>query len=255
LAEIKIPLPPLAEQRRIAGILDKADALRAKRRAALAQLDTLAQSIFLDMFGDPAMNPKAWPPVPLGDLMIEVYRYPTYYEIAYEDDGIPEIRGELLNEDGTIVRERSLLRYISRATSARFPRTVVAEGDLVMTVRGTVGKVGLVPKSLTGANITANLMRLAPDRRRLDPTFAWHCMQTEWFRAQLANACSSTTIATIKAPDLKRITVPLPPVVMQAEFRDWFGRTAALKPRICVSLDQLDALFASLQYRAFRGDL
>ena len=57
----KLPLPPLPEQRRIAEILDKADALRAKRRAALAQLDTLTQSIFLDMFGDPATNPKGWP--------------------------------------------------------------------------------------------------------------------------------------------------------------------------------------------------
>ena len=67
LASSKIPLPPLPEQRRIAEILDKADALRAKRRAALAQLDTLTQSIFLDMFGDPATNPKGWPQVPIGD--------------------------------------------------------------------------------------------------------------------------------------------------------------------------------------------
>ena len=55
--ELQIPLPPLAEQKRIAGILDAADALRAKRREALAQLDTLIQSTFLDMFGDPVTNP------------------------------------------------------------------------------------------------------------------------------------------------------------------------------------------------------
>ena len=60
LADFQIPLPPLPEQRRIADILDRADALRAKRRAALAQLDTLTQSIFLEMFGDPAANPKKW---------------------------------------------------------------------------------------------------------------------------------------------------------------------------------------------------
>ena len=53
LADLEIPLPDLAEQRRIAAILDKADELRAKRRAALAQLDTLTQAVFLDMFGDP----------------------------------------------------------------------------------------------------------------------------------------------------------------------------------------------------------
>ena len=62
------PLPSLLEQRRIAEILDKADALRAKRRAALAQLDILTQSIFLDMFGDPATNPKGWPVVTIADI-------------------------------------------------------------------------------------------------------------------------------------------------------------------------------------------
>ena len=68
-AALQIPLPPLAEQKRIAEILDKADALRAKRRAALAQLDTLTQSIFLDMFGDPATNPNEMCKLPLGDVI------------------------------------------------------------------------------------------------------------------------------------------------------------------------------------------
>ena len=58
-----MPLPPLAEQRRIAEVLDRAEALRAKRRAALAQLDSLTQSLFLDLFGDPATNPKGWPTI------------------------------------------------------------------------------------------------------------------------------------------------------------------------------------------------
>ena len=66
LKETQIPLPPLAEQKRIAGILDAADALRAKRREALAQLDTLLQSTFLDMFGDPATNPMRWDTSALG---------------------------------------------------------------------------------------------------------------------------------------------------------------------------------------------
>ena len=61
ILDIRIPLPPLAEQRRIAEVLDRAEALRAKRRAALAQLDSLTQSLFLDLFGDPATNPKGWP--------------------------------------------------------------------------------------------------------------------------------------------------------------------------------------------------
>ena len=68
LKQLRIPLPPLAEQRRIAEVLDRAEALRAKRRAALAQLDSLTQSLFLDLFGDPATNPKGWPSKTLDDF-------------------------------------------------------------------------------------------------------------------------------------------------------------------------------------------
>ncbi len=68
IALLKIPLPPLSKQRRIADILDKADALRSKRRTAITQLDELAQSIFIDMFGDPVTNPKGWPLKKLCDI-------------------------------------------------------------------------------------------------------------------------------------------------------------------------------------------
>ncbi len=69
---LPIPLPPLPEQRRIAAILDHADGLRAKRRAALAQLDALAQAIFIEMFGDPATNPKGWEVVPFCELLAKI---------------------------------------------------------------------------------------------------------------------------------------------------------------------------------------
>ena len=254
-AQVVVPVPPLPEQQRIAAILDKADALRAKRRAALGQLDTLTQSIFLDMFGDPATNSKGWPVERLGNLMTEVHRYPTYYDITYVEEGVPEIRGELLNGDGTIVTEPTALRYISRETSKRFARTVLAEGDLVMSVRGTVGKVAVIPAELAGANMTANLLRLAPDRDRAHPTYVWHFMQTAWFRAQLANACSNTTIQTIKAPDLKRIGVMRPPMDYQRGFDRIIKSIRGQKTVATAGMAELESLFVSIQHRAFRGEL
>ena len=70
LAPVKGKFPPLPEQRRIAAILDQADALRAKRREALAEIDQLTQSIFIEMFGDPMSNPKGWPINSLGDVLL-----------------------------------------------------------------------------------------------------------------------------------------------------------------------------------------
>ena len=99
---LPVPLPPLAEQKRIARILDAADALRAKRREALAQLDTLLQSTFLDMFGDPTTNPMGWKTSALRQVTDEIYRYPTYFGIVYENDGVPEIRGELIGKHGRL---------------------------------------------------------------------------------------------------------------------------------------------------------
>jgi type I restriction enzyme S subunit len=253
--ESRIPLPPLPEQRRIAEVLDRAEAVRAKRRAALAQLDSLTQALFIDLFGDPATNPKRWTMKQLGDVAIEVYRYPTYYDITYEDDGVPEIRGELLNADGSIATDRTRLRFISEKTSADFPKTLLATGDLVMSVRGTVGKIGLVPPELAGGQITANLVRIALDQAILDPVFAWHFTQTAFFKQQITNACSSTTILTIKAPDLKRLQVTLPPLPMQREFTRRVTAVEALKTSHRASLTELDTLFASLQHRAFRGEL
>ena len=88
VARLKIPLPPLDIQMRIAGILDAADALRVKRREALAELDTLLQSTFLDMFGDPVTNPKGWEVKPLSQLLGEKSRNGAYYpKNAYSSVG------------------------------------------------------------------------------------------------------------------------------------------------------------------------
>jgi len=101
LAKLEIPLPPLAEQRRIAEVLDRAEALRAKRRAALAQLDSLTQSFFLDLFGDQVMNPKGWP-----DSL-------TLGEVADMVSGITKgrkLNGEAVREDLTSLSRTSKTR-------------------------------------------------------------------------------------------------------------------------------------------------
>ena len=110
LAQVSIPLPPMADQRRIAAILDQADALRAKRREALAQLDSLTQSIFIEMFGDPASNSKAWPRLTLNELMDECGPQNGLYKPSTDyGTGTPILRIDAFY-DGVVTKLNSLKR-------------------------------------------------------------------------------------------------------------------------------------------------
>ena len=87
--------------------------------------------------------PVDWEVVRLEDICDEIYQYPTYYNIKYvEQGGVPEVRGELIGNDGELSSDPSEYRYISKDTSANFPRTILHEGDFVLSVRGTMGKIG-----------------------------------------------------------------------------------------------------------------
>ena len=139
LAEIRIPLPPLPEQWRIAEVLDRAEALRAKRRAALAQLDTLTQSIFLDMFGDPIQNPQGFPVRAMIDL-VDPER-PICYGILMpgpdQDTGVKYVRVVDMKDGGI---DLSNIRTTTEAISDAFRRSLLRPGDLLMSIRGSKAK-------------------------------------------------------------------------------------------------------------------
>jgi type I restriction enzyme S subunit len=155
--------------------------------------------------------PEDWEVVRLGDILIECHRYPTYYGIEYVNQGVPEIRGELLLDNGRIETNFKKIRHITQETAGRFPKVRVIEGDLVFSVRGTMGKVGFVPKELEGAVVTANLMRLSPNRQKAHSEWLIYYLTSHKFQHVLNVLSSYTTIKTIQAPVLKSISILLPP--------------------------------------------
>ncbi|HEY9224283.1 MAG TPA: restriction endonuclease subunit S, partial [Variovorax sp.] len=142
LLSLKIPLPPLPEQQRIAEILDKADALRAKRRAALAQLDTLTQSIFLDMFGDPATNPKGWPVDALRNIADTTSGGTPKRDVdAYFGGPIPWVKSGELHQAVVSATEESLTERGLTESSAK----LMPPGTLLVAMYGaTVGAVAIL---------------------------------------------------------------------------------------------------------------
>jgi len=125
LSRIKIPLPPLDTQRKIVAILDKAEATQRLRAEADALTQDLPQSVFLEMFGDPATNPLEWTIKKLGDVCSEIYRYPTFYGFEYVNSGTPIIRIGNIRQDGIVDPNLTNYVFIDQVINDRFPRTKI----------------------------------------------------------------------------------------------------------------------------------
>ena len=251
-AQLEIPLPPLPEQRRIAAILDQADALRAKRREALAQLDSLTQSIFIEMFGDPIENLRSLPVCRLVDL-VDGSRPITYGILMPgpdQEDGVKYVRVVDMRNGGI---DLSAIRTTTHAISNGYKRSLLKGGDLVMSIRGHVGRLAVVPKELEGANITQDTARFAI--AGADPVFVRECLRTPGFQRWMAKHTKGVAVRGINLGDVKL----MPVIVASASEQQAFSRRAiAIGELINVhrtALSESNALFASLQHRAFSGQL
>ena len=260
LAALQIPLPPLAEQKRISGILDAADALRAKRREALAQLDTLIQSTFLDMFGDPVTNPMGWHVGRLEDYFSET-RAGTccgpfgsaLKKHEYVQDGIP-VWGIDNVKPNQFIQERSL--FITPAKFAQLRRYSVEPGDILISRAGTVGRMCVAVPTVERSIIGSNLIRLTLNPAAMLPVY-FACLYT-FCGDRLPGLRASgddKSYSFLNTTRLKSLVVPLPPLDLQHRFAAIVQSVEQQKTRQRAHMTELDTLFASLQSRAFRGDL
>ena len=254
LTDAKIPLPPLAEQRRIAEVLDRAEALRAKRRAALAQLDSLTQSLFLDLFGDPATNPKGWPKATLGDVTEMVTGYPfRSEEYVTNGDSVRLCRGANILPGR--VDWSDLARWPKSKTTGLDEFSLEA-GDVVIAMdRPWISegfKIARVQPEDCPALLVQRVARLR-GRKEMPNAFLFHLLNHPAFTRHCRP--TETTIPHISPKDIRSFAFPVPPIALQREFARRVTAVEALKTAQRASLAELDALFATLQHRAFRGEL
>ena len=254
LKQLRIPLPPLLEQRRIAEVLDRAEALRAMRRAALAQLDTLTQSIFLDMFGDAATNPTGVGTKPLGDHLLFITSGGRGWARFYAAHGSRFIRSldVRMNQIGS-----DEIAFVAAPDNAEAHRTRVRAGDVLLTITGSrIGRVAPVPEELVGSYISQHVAILRLDTRRLKPEFLSFFLSLDrGGQRQIAKAQYGQTKPGLNFEQIRRFQVPVPPVPQQGRFAQRVDTVEKLKVVHRASLAELDALFTSLQHRAFRGEL
>jgi type I restriction enzyme S subunit len=255
LEKLQVPLPELPEQRRIVAILDAADALRATRRATLLELDGLPQAIFRDMFGDLTDGFARWPTVPLEaivkDTKLGLVRGSQEFGVEFP---IPYIRMNAITRTGELA-----LTDVQRthATEAEVEGYRLRPGDFLFNTRNSaelVGKTALF--RATGLYVfNNNLMRIR-FTADADPEFIAAAFRTPLIQHELATRKSGTTsVFAIYYKDLRSLPLQLPPITLQREFACRVREVVKVKESHRASLSEVEALFKSLQLRAFREEL
>jgi type I restriction enzyme, S subunit len=248
--ESKIPLPSISEQKRIAAILDKAEKLRELRRKALAQLDAIAQSIFLEMFGNPTKAKNKFQTVQLG----EVTHFIDYRGISpnKQPNGVRLVtarnikRGWFEDDPQEFIPTAEYESWMRRG----MPRT----GDVLFTTEGhTLGSAAKLP-SFEKVALAQRLIALQP-KESVCSDYLLQMILSRAFQNEVLRRSTGSAARGISSKQLAEINLPLPPISLQQEFARRVETIEQLKTTHRESLTQLDALFASLQHRAFRGEL
>jgi type I restriction enzyme, S subunit len=258
LKSLPVPLPPLDEQRRIAAILDAADSLRAKRRAALAKLDQLAQSIFIEMFGDAGRS--GWPVVEVSELAAPISGAirtgPFGSQLLHSefvDKGIA-----VLGIDNVVSNEFQWAqrRFITGRKYADLRRYTVRPGDVLITIMGTCGRCAVVPDDIPTAINTKHLCCITLDHEKCLPEFLHsYFLQHPLARRYLDQTAKGAIMAGLNMGIIKEMPVAVPPIGLQRDFVSRIASLRSLRDQYRAADRNQEALFASLQHRAFRGEL
>ncbi|MEX0981061.1 MAG: restriction endonuclease subunit S [Bacteroidales bacterium] len=252
LNEIKIPLPPLSTQQQIARILDQADALRKKTQQVIDLYDQLAQSIFLDMFGDPVRNPKGFSKGVIRDLVSEV-KYGTSSKSDSEGD-YAYLRMNNITYSGHM--NFTDLKYIC-LDQKELSKYSVKKGDLLFNRTNSkelVGKTAVYNRDDMMV-IAGYIIRVRMNESG-NPHYVWGYLNSRHGKLVLKNMCKNIVgMANINAQELQDIKILIPPITLQNQFAEKISLIEKQKELAKQSLQESENLFNSLLQKAFKGEL
>jgi type I restriction enzyme S subunit len=250
--DFQIPMPPLSEQKRIAAILDKADAICRKRQDAIVLADTFLRSVFLKMFGDPVANPMGWDEVYFGEVLsgkmsngLSPSSTGSYPGVVYT---LSSITGVTFNEAAKkeALFDKKPSQYYAQQHSFMICR---GNGNKNLVGRGKfpIGdfKTTMVPDTIITAPVETS---------SIAPKFLEMFWANKYVRRQIEKASRTTNgIHKINQGALNKTMILVPPIVMQNEYQEIAHNVQSYIAKISSNVEE--TLFSSLQQRAFRGDL
>ena len=252
-SRIELTIPPIEEQRRIAAILDKADAIRQKRKSALTLADTFLRATFLDMFGSPVTNPKGWEIGTIRDLVTEA-KYGTSAKADPQEGEYPVLRMGNITYSGDM--KLSDLKYIDLSEKDK-KKYLVQKDDILFNRTNSKELVGKTTVfDLEDAYAYAGYLVRLRTNDKADPYYISGYLNSSHGKATLMGMCKNIVgMANINAQEVQDIKIALPPIELQKKYREAVNKVKLSKVQMNEAVTQAETLFASLSQRAFKGEL
>ena len=244
---IKFPLPPLDQQKKIADILDAADAYRKKTKALIEKYDELTQSLFLDMFGDPVTNPKGFEKSALGSCIEKVNKIGK----SYSKDNIQYLDIGSIDNIRNITTETTFFNTIERPSRAQ---QILLSGDIIFsTVRPNLKNIAI--NFIDGRIGSTGFFICRTNSDIIINFFLFRLLLTDTVTEYFVGITSGANYPAINSSDIKKFQVIIPPLELQNQFAERVQAIEAQKAQAEASLAQAEDLFNSLLQRAFKGEL
>ncbi|WP_323963822.1 restriction endonuclease subunit S [Aeromonas hydrophila] len=253
LKSFKIPLPPFEEQKRIAAILDKADAIRQKRQQAIVLADDFLRSVFLDMFGDPVTNPKGWPQVEISSLCSDIVdcvnrTAPSVdYQTPYKMVRTTNVKNREINLSDVKFADKEIYEsWIRRLKPKR--------GDIIFTREAPAGEAGIINTDDL-IFLGQRTMHFRPNLLEAKPSYLLYELTSSGVQQQIVRCSAGSTVTHLSVPECKKFIIRKPSIALQEKFEKHYSMSLNIKANARKALQLSEQVFFSLSQKAFSGQL
>lgn len=248
--ELEIPLPPLTEQKRIAAILGKADAIRRKRQAAIKLTDDFLLATFLDMFGDPLTNPKGWEMKRIDSLVDNIT---TWNPATKPNSQFWYIDISAIGQETKAI---NTAKKICGKEAPSRARQLIRAGDiLVSTVRPNLNAVALVENVFEGGTASTGFCVLRPKLDAITSQYLFAIVRSKSFVNSMVQQATGASYPAVNNTIVRSWVAPVPPLKLQKQYTDHVEAMLFIRRKEDETLCYAGSFFNSLTLRAFRGEL
>ena len=258
LKETYIPLPPLETQKQIAAVLEKADQLRKDCKLMEQELNSLAQSVFIDMFGDPVTNPKGWE---VGDFGDGIEYIGDIGSNGSNDNISKNLKMSSEENYAVMIRTTNLnvndftknLKYVSEETYNYFSKSKIYGGEIIMNKIGSAGKFWMMPD--LNRPVSLGLNQLMIRLSSLNSWYVYYYLSTNYAQMIINSKTRGATTKSITKAAVKSIPIMLPPINQQEKFAVAIEKINLQITEGKNELNMVNDMFNSLMQKAFKGEL